>query len=91
MSSTQLHLLISGEVQGVGYRASAYKHASQLGVTGWVRNLSNGCVEIVAEGEQQQLMLFSDWCRKGPIYANVSDVTVEHLNATGDYKEFTIR
>lgn len=91
MNRKRLQLLISGEVQGVGFRASAYQYAMRLGVTGWVRNLADGRVEIVAEGEQQQLALFTEWSRNGPSYAKVSDVIVEYLIATNDFKEFTIQ
>ena len=66
------HLLVSGIVQGVGYRAFADRAARELGLTGWVRNLDDGRVEIYAEGESPALEAFESRCRRGPRSAEVS-------------------
>ena len=62
-------LRIRGLVQGVGYRINCYRQARSLGLTGWVRNLPDDSVEIVAEGSVAALKVFSAWCRKGPAFA----------------------
>ena len=91
MGITQYHLIISGQVQGVSYRFSACNVATDLGLTGWVSNRIDGWVEIVAEGDIATLEQLVIWAKKGPSYANVSDVIVEQRTATGDFKDFMIR
>ena len=69
------HLLVSGIVQGVGYRAFAERNARDLGLAGWVRNLDDGRVEIFVEGEPAQLEMYVQRCRRGPRSAEVSEVS----------------
>ena len=61
-----VNLIVKGKVQGVFYRASARKNAETLSITGWVKNVHNGDVEIMATGTENNLSLFIDWCRQGP-------------------------
>lgn len=72
-----VHLHISGRVQGVGFRFFAVNQASQYGVTGWVRNLMDGRVEIEAEGEMEKLRMFLEDVRRGPGAGHVSGVDEE--------------
>ena len=72
-----MNIHVSGKVQGVFFRASAKDEADQLGVKGFVRNELNGDVYIEAEGEDDQLKLFLEWCRRGPRRASVENVDVE--------------
>ncbi len=74
MSQYCLHFYVSGKVQGVWFRASTQEKAQQLKLTGWVKNLHDGRVEIFACGEQQQLRLFEDWLYIGPPLASVVKV-----------------
>jgi len=67
---------VSGHVQGVLYRAGTQQTAQQLGLTGWVRNLADGRVELVACGEPAALVEFEAWLRQGPRHARVENVTV---------------
>ena len=83
------HLLISGKVQGVFYRASAKDVADQLQLTGWVRNTKEGEVEAMASGNQQQLQQFIDWCRQGPSKAIVKNVQVTFIEEE-PFNKFTI-
>ena len=85
------HLYISGRVQGVFYRVNTVKEAHQRGVTGWVRNLPDGRVEAVFEGEKRLIDEMIKWCRKGPSYANVTNVEVNWENYTGKYTAFSTR
>lgn len=72
MTDLAVHIIVCGHVQGVFFRASAQAQALDLGITGWVRNLHDGTVEVHAEGNQGVLDHFIEWCRKGPPSAKVS-------------------
>jgi acylphosphatase len=80
------HLIISGRVQGVGYRASMIDEARRLGVTGWVRNRRDGTVEAVVDGDAVAVAAIVAWARRGPPGARVVDVLVEDTN--GIFGEF---
>ncbi|PSH00596.1 MAG: acylphosphatase [Nanohaloarchaea archaeon SW_7_46_7] len=73
----QVHLVISGNVQGVGFRASMRRRARNNDVTGWVKNLENGKVEAVLEGEEDNVAKIMEWARKGPNVANVENIELE--------------
>lgn len=87
----RLHIVISGRVQGVAYRYFAEKRAVSLSLTGWVRNLYDGRVEVVAEGERANLEVFLAELRKGPRLAQVEDVDVRWGEPTGEFVAFLIR
>jgi acylphosphatase len=84
------HFIIEGRVQGVCYRMFARGEASRLGIDGWVRNCSDGSVEIVAEGEEDAIAGFLAWCREGPPHACVTRVIDEYSDATGEFQGFGI-
>lgn len=71
-----VHLLITGKVQGVFYRASAKEVAEKLGLTGWIKNTGNGNVEALVCGKKEDVLEFAGWCRKGPARARVEDVVI---------------
>jgi len=84
-------LLVSGRVQGVGYRASTRWAAKRIGgLTGWVRNLDDGRVEAVVEGPREKIEELIAWARQGPAAARVSDVDVTWEPATGEFPSFGI-
>ena len=87
----QVHLLIYGRVQGVFFRASAAQIARQLKLSGFARNLPDGGVEVVAEGEEEFLKKMAGWCHKGPVGAYVERVDVEWNEATERFTSFGIR
>lgn len=80
---TARRFLVSGRVQGVGFRAFAVETAQGLGVTGWVRNLADGRVEAVAEGGEEALDAFARALAEGPLLARVDHVAVEAAEAFG--------
>jgi len=69
----------------------ARDEACRLGLTGWVKNLSSGEVELVAEGDGENVTAFKSWCRQGPSHARVTDVLVTEGKATGEFVRFEIR
>jgi acylphosphatase len=87
----RLHLVISGRVQGVGFRFSAYDEAKDLALAGWVRNLASGEVEIVAEGKQENLQMLAAWAHLGPPSAHVTQVREDWQEFIGEFGEFRIR
>ena len=82
--------MISGLVQGVFFRREITELAQRLGVVGWVRNLSDGRVEALAEGEKARLDELIRFCHKGPRGAIVRDVHVEWSESTGEFRGFRI-
>lgn len=80
---------IKGYVQGVGFRWSAAREAKNLGITGFVKNLSNGSVYIEAEATEEQLKDFVEWCKKGPDFCYVESVETESFPAV-NYRKFRI-
>ena len=86
----QVHLYYSGSVQGVGFRFTAQDLASELGVLGWVRNLRDGRVELIAEAEEDVLKDFLGRINK--YFSNyIRDADIKWLEATGEFKEFGLR
>jgi acylphosphatase len=83
-------VLVSGRVQGVGYRAAARDRANQLGLDGFARNLWDGRVEIVAEGPADRVDTFLAWNETGPIGARVTSLTVEDEAPTDETTGFRI-
>jgi acylphosphatase len=87
---TRVHVLISGKVQGVWYRASTKQKADELGVLGWVRNTDNGCVEAVFEGEKAKIDEMIAWCWIGPQKAQVSDIKILSSRSDETYTSFVV-
>lgn len=87
----QLYVLISGKVQGVGFRNFTQLNAKQLGVNGYAKNLPNGKVEVVAEGDKAQLDALVTFLKKGPRYARVDSIDIDARAFTGEYETFGIR
>ena len=75
-----VHVKISGRVQGVWYRASTKQKAESLGIKGWVRNTDEGCVEAVFEGEDEIVDEMISWCRRGPPMSHVKNVDIKTQN-----------
>jgi len=90
MTAQRWHILVSGKVQGVSYRAYTEQKARELGLTGIVRNLSDGRVEIIAEGPEAELETLNSWCFSGAPQAAVEDVVTQTQTATGEFTEFRV-
>jgi acylphosphatase len=86
----RIHLIISGLVQGVGYRTWVIEQANRLGISGWVKNLSDGSVEVSAESGENALKQFITICRKGPLAARVDRTDVQWEQITGGYDGFEV-
>jgi acylphosphatase len=84
------HVTIEGRVQGVFYRASTRDQARRLGISGWVRNLPNGDVEALFEGEKGAVTAMLAWCYQGPPYAAVHKVNVAYEPFLGDQEGFRV-
>jgi acylphosphatase len=87
----RLHMIVRGLVQGVFYRASARDQARLLLLGGWVRNLPDGSVEIVAEGPEETLMELLAWCRQGPPAARVDHIESDWSAAENAFAGFHVR
>lgn len=87
----ELHLLVTGHVQGVSYRANTAAMAQRLGLCGWVRNLVDGRVEVLAQGEEKPLRSLLAWAHQGPAMARVEHVEVQWRDAGQNLAGFEIR
>lgn len=79
MNDQAIHGFVTGRVQGVGFRMATAKQATQIGISGWVRNCQDGRVEFYASGNTQQISDFKEWIKKGPPMANVSNLEVNSV------------
>ena len=86
----RVRAIISGWVQGVGYRASTMDEARRLGLVGWVKNRPDGTVELEAEGLDPAVTALIAWCEHGPPGARVERVVAEELTPGGTERQFAI-
>ena len=87
----RLHLFYTGRVQGVGFRFTAETTALSLELTGWVKNLPDGRVEVICEGEEETLVHFLEKMRSGPMKPYIRNVESVWSEATGEFQDFSIR
>ena len=90
MSLIRVHFVASGVVQGVFFRASTQSKATELGLSGYIRNLEDGRVECIAEGKREKLEKLVLWARKGPDGAIVEKLDVTWEKASGEFAGFGI-
>jgi acylphosphatase len=86
-----VYVVISGEVQGVWFRASTKKKADELGITGWVRNTPDGKVDAVFEGDESQVNRMIKWCHQGPPLSKVEKVEAKIQDPIKGFNSFKIR
>ena len=85
-------LTLKGKVQGVFFRDFAKQNANKMGLVGYAKNLKDGGLEIVAQGEEKKLEEFIKLCRRGPIFAKVESIGIKHEDVeSGDFEYFDIR
>jgi acylphosphatase len=90
MSPVRARVVVEGRVQGVFFRDFTRQRARALGVAGWVRNLSDGRVEALMEGEEEAVRTLLDHVAEGPPHAHVANVDVTHGAYTGEFEDFRI-
>ena len=90
LEGVRARAIVTGIVQGVSFRWWTRREAETIGVTGWVRNLDDGSVEVVAEGPRPLVEKLISACRRGPYGARVEDVEVSWHPFTGEYAGFAI-
>jgi len=90
-NKSKAHIFVSGRVQGVFFRANTKKKANQLGLTGRVRNLSDGRVEIVLEGDKDKIKRMIDWAHNGSRSARVDDVEIGWEEYSNEFSKFEIK
>ncbi len=87
----RIHVHISGKVQGVFFRAEIQRASIDFKITGWVRNMDDGRVEAVFEGEKTDVDKMLEWCKVGPPSARVENVTATEEHYTGSFYDFNIK
>jgi acylphosphatase len=88
MVKARVHVFVNGRVQGVFFRQKTKRQAERLGVTGWVRNLPDGRVEAVFEGEEQVVKELEEYCHHGPSSAIVTKVDSIWESYRGEFSDF---
>ena len=91
MTNRCLHIFVSGLVQGVYFRANSLKKAKSLGVTGWIKNLGDGRVELMVEGKETLVNQMLEWCKQGPPRAKVNNISVDDILFQNKFTEFIIK
>ena len=86
----RIHLIVHGKVQGINFRYETQFQAKNLGLSGWVKNLSDDTVEVLAEGEEEKLKELARWCSRGPMAATVNKVDAKWLDYKAEFKTFKI-
>ena len=84
------HIFVFGRVQGIGYRDGVRRKARKLGIFGWVKNLEDGRVEAVFEGEEDKIREIVEWARKGPFLAKVKNIDIVSEDFSGEFNDFKI-
>ncbi|MFC1476341.1 acylphosphatase [Fibrobacterota bacterium] len=87
----RLHIIVTGRVQGVGFRFFTKDNADMYNVTGWVRNCANGSVEVEAQAQEEILNKFCEEVRKGPFMGSVSGLQTQEIEPTSGDSTFQIR
>jgi acylphosphatase len=86
----RIHAVISGRVQGVGFRYYTEKRALELGLKGQVRNSGSGKVEVIAEGSEEKLKILIDHLQRGPALSHVTGIDVQWSQAHGNFDDFSV-
>jgi acylphosphatase len=87
----RIHVYVRGRVQGVFFRAVTQQTAKGFNLTGWVRNMADGRVEALFEGEDESVNKMLEWCHIGPPAARVEEVLTEEEPYAGEFRDFSIK
>lgn len=87
----RVHIFVSGRVQGIFFRENTKKKAEKLAISGWVKNLRDGRLEAVFEGDRENIEKMVNWAKKGPIWAKIDDFSLVWEDYVGEFKDFEIR
>jgi acylphosphatase len=90
MTKARAHVLISGRVQGVFFRAYTQRAAQERGILGWVMNTPDGRVEAVLEGEKEKVEDMIRWCHQGSPHSRVTEVSVDWEEYSGEFEDFSV-
>ena len=90
MSNQRIRIIVTGKVQGVFFRQALKVMAKKNNVFGWVKNLKNGCVEAVLEGDEEKINRLVEWSHGGPDNARVEDVEIHNEKFSGEFKKFDV-
>jgi len=90
MVKQSVHILVTGKVQGVFFRQATKVIAIKNNVTGWVKNLENGQVEILFEGDDKNVNSVIDWCHHGPANSRVDKIKIKKQEFSGQYSDFEV-
>ena len=91
MNKVRMHVFVTGIVQNVFFRVNTVERAQELGVTGWVKNLPDGRVEVVFEGPKENVEKIVEWTKKGPLDAGVKNVEIHQEKYSGEFDDFKIK
>jgi acylphosphatase len=91
MSKSRAKLIIKGMVQGVNFRYYTQREAQKRNLTGWVRNLPDGSVAALFEGDENEVESMIQWCRSGPPSAQVTEMIVQPEDYRGEFESFSIQ
>ena len=91
MVQKRIHIFVTGRVQGVFFRQSTKVMAIKNNAKGWVRNLDDGRVEIVAQGETQDIDNLAHWCKTGPANSRVDEFELSEENISDEFENFEVR
>jgi len=87
----RFHIIVHGKVQGVFFRDNIQKKASESNLKGYVKNLPDGTVEIIAEGNEDIIKQLITFCNKNPGYSNVTDIEIKESKPTNEFNKFEVR
>ena len=87
----RIRLFVTGKVQGVFFRQALKAKAKKNGITGWVRNLKDGRVEAIIEGDEESLATLVEWAHGGPANARVEDIEIHNERFVDEFHEFDVR
>jgi len=91
MAKSRAKVIVKGMVQGVNFRYYSQRQAAKFNITGWVKNLPDGSVAAVFEGDEQDVEAMVQWCRRGPPSAQVTELIAQPEEYRGEFSSFSVK